>query len=111
MFRVSKEAVAELKKSMTHHDFDDMPLRIAAQKNTEGEIEYQMGFDEAGPGDTMIGCRGIDVIIANQHKSILQGTKLDYVEMDDGKKHFIFLNPNDPSFVEPSDDTTPNTKN
>ena len=108
MFTVTKDAVTELKKSMAHHDFDDMPLRIAAQKTAEGEFEYQMGFDEAGPGDTMCGCRGIDVIIANQHKSLLNGTTLDYVKMEDGEKHFIFLNPNDPSFVEPKpeEDTT-----
>jgi len=106
VFTVTKAAVAELKKSMAHHDFDDMPLRIAAQKNEQGEFEYQMGFDEAVPGDSMIGCRGIDVIIAKQHKTLLQGTKLDYVDMEDGEKHFIFLNPNDPSFVEPKSDDT-----
>lgn len=103
MFTVSKEAAAELKRSMMHHDFDDMPLRIAAQKNVEGAIEYQMGFDEAGPGDVMIGSGGIDVIIANEHKVLLNGTRLDYVEMDDGNKHFIFLNPNDPTYVEPKE--------
>jgi len=106
VFTVSKEAVTELKKSMAHHDYDDMPLRIAVQKNTQGEFEYQMGFDEAGPGDVMFGCGGIDVIIANQHKSLLNGTRLDFVEMDDGQMHFIFLNPNDPSFVEPKTDAT-----
>ncbi len=104
MFTVTKSAVAELKKSMAHHEFDDLPLRIAAQKSSEGDFEYQMGFDEAGPGDVMFGCGGIDVVIANQHKSILNGTKLDYVEMEDGEHHFIFLNPNDPSFVEPKTD-------
>lgn len=102
MFKVTKAAAAELKRSMAHHDFDDMPLRIAACKNHEGAVEYQMGFDEAGPGDAMFGCRGIDVIIANDHKALLNGTELDFVELDDGKMHFIFLNPNDPTFVPPS---------
>jgi len=101
MFKVSKAAVAELKRSMVHHDFDDMPLRIAAQRIEDGSIEYQMGFDEAGPGDTMIGCRGIDVVIAKDHKALLNGTELDFVALDDGDKHFIFLNPNDPNFVAP----------
>jgi len=104
MFTVTKDAVAELRKSLVQHEFDDMPLRIAAQKTPEGEFEYQMGFDEAGPGDAMFGCGGIDVIIANQHKPLLNGTKLDFVEMEDGEKHFIFLNPNDPSYVEPKAD-------
>lgn len=103
MFTVTKEAAAELKRSMAHHDFDDMPLRVAAQKNDEGAIDYQMGFDEAGPGDAMFGCNGIDVVIANDHKVLLNGTKLDFVEIDEGDKQFIFLNPNDPTYVAPED--------
>ena len=103
MFKVTKTAAKELRRSMEHHDFDDMPLRIAARKNEEGSIEYQMGFDEPGPGDVMVASSGIDVVIANDHKPLLAGTELDYVEMEDGNMHFIFLNPNDPTFVPPRD--------
>lgn len=106
MFTVTKAAATELKKSMAHHDFDDMPLRIAAEKNPQGSVDYQMGFDEAGPGDVMIACSGIDVVIANDHKPLLSGTSLDFVEMDDGKMHFIFLNPNDPTYVPPVDNSS-----
>ncbi len=104
MFKVTKAAAKELRRSMEHHDFDDMPLRIAARKNEEGAIEYQMGFDEPGPGDTMVASSGIDILIANDHKPLLAGTELDYVELQDKKMHFIFLNPNDPTFVPPKDD-------
>jgi len=90
---------------MAHHDFDDMPLRIAAQKSDDGAIEYQMGFDEAGPGDAMFGCNGIDVVIANDHKVLLNGTKLDFVELEEGGKNFIFLNPNDPTYVAPEEES------
>ncbi len=102
MFKVSKTAAAQLKRSMAHHDFDDMPVRIAAQKKPDGSIEYQMGFDEAGPGDTMVASGGIDVVISNDHKPLLAGTELNYVTTDDGAENFIFLNPNDPAFVPPS---------
>jgi iron-sulfur cluster assembly protein len=104
VFTVTKEAAKELKRSMAHHDFDDMPLRIAARKSEDGSFEYQMGFDEAGPGDAMFGCNGIDVIIAKEHKALLNGTRLEYVELDDGEMHFIFLNPNDPTYVPPADE-------
>lgn len=103
MFTVTKAAAAQLKRSMAHHDFEDMPLRVAAQRNSDGAVEYQMGFDEVGPGDAMVGCSGIDVVIAKDHKPILNGTSLDYVEMDDGEMHFIFLNPNDPNYVAPKE--------
>lgn len=101
MFKVTKAAGVELKRSMQAHDFDDMPLRIAAQRVADGSFEYQMGFDEAGPGDTMVSSSGIDVVIAKDHKPLLNGTELDYVELDEGGQHFIFKNPNDPAYIPP----------
>lgn len=109
MFKVTKAAGAELKRNMQLHDFDDMPLRIAAQRVADGSFEYQMGFDEAGPGDTMWSTGGIDVVIAKDHQALLNGTELDYVELDEGGQHFIFKNPNDPMYVAPQgvdEDTT-----
>jgi len=108
MFKITRAASTELKRSMAQHDFDDMPLRVAAQRIADGSIEYQMGFDEAGPGDTMVSAGGIDVVIAKDHQPVLNGTELDYVELDEGGMHFIFKNPNDPSYVAPQlDDDIP----
>ena len=108
MFKITKTASAELKRSMVSHDFDDMPLRVAAQRTADGSFEYQIGFDEAGPGDTMVSTGGIDVVIAKDHQPILNGTEMDYVELDEGGMHFIFKNPNDPTYVAPQeDDDTP----
>jgi len=104
MFKVTKAAGAELKRSMQHHDFDDMPIRVAAQRTADGSIEYQMGFDEAGPGDTMFTSSGIDVVIAKDHQVLLNGTELDYVELEEEGMHFIFKNPNDPSYIAPEED-------
>lgn len=109
MFKVTKAAGAELKRNMQHHDFDDMPLRVAAQRNADGSIEYQMGFDEAGPGDTMVSTGGIDVVITKAHQALLNGTELDYVELDEGGLHFIFKNPNDPTYVAPVDSSDDDT--
>ena len=109
MFKVTKTAAKELKRSMQAHDFDDMPLRVAAQKTPDGSIEYQMGFDEAGPGDTMVASSGIDVVINKDHKPLLAGTELDFVAIDGETKEFIFLNPNDPTFIPPKDDNESGT--
>jgi len=109
MFKVTKAAGAELKRNMQHHDFDDMPLRVAAQRIADGSFEYQMGFDEAGPGDTMVSSGGIDVVIAKTHQALLNGTELDYVELEEGGQHFIFKNPNDPAYVPPTETTTEET--
>ncbi len=101
MFKVSKSAAEEIKRSLQEHEFDDMPIRIAAEKDPDGAIHYQMGFDEPGPGDTMIATRGVDVVIAKDHLALLNGTEIDFVEIEDKTERFIFLNPNDPDFVAP----------
>lgn len=106
MFKVTKAAATEIKRSLQDNDSDDMPLRVAAQRAGDGSVHYQMGFDEAGPGDTMVSSNGVDIVIANSHKPLLSGAEMDFVTMpDDGKQHFIFLNPNDPTYVEPDRDS------
>lgn len=109
MFKVTKAAAAEIKRSLENSDADDSPLRVAAQRAGDGSVHYQMGFDEAGPGDTMVSSNGVDVVIANEHKPLLSGAEMDFVTMpDDGDQHFIFMNPNDPTYVEPNRDSHPN---
>jgi len=101
MFKVTKAAAAEIKRNLSLSDEDDIPIRVAAQRDADGSIHYQMGFDEAGPGDTMVASAGIDVVIANEHKPLLSGCEMDFVSLEDETKSFIFLNPNDPTYVEP----------
>ncbi|MEE9319639.1 MAG: hypothetical protein V3U76_04265 [Granulosicoccus sp.] len=108
MFKVSKAAATEIKRSLQEHEFDDMPIRIAAQRDEDGSIHYQMGFDEPGPGDTMIATSGVDVVIAKDHLALLNGTEMDFAAIDSvagdddaGKPQFIFMNPNDPAYVAP----------
>jgi len=110
MFKVTKAAGIEIKRNMQNHDFDDIPLRVAAQRIADGSIEYQMGFDEAGPGDSMFSSSGVDVVIAKDHQVLLHGTELDYVELDDSGMHFIFKNPNDRNYVAPQEDADTESK-
>jgi len=104
MFKVSPAAASEIKRSLSQSEFDDMPLRVAAQRAPDGSIHYQMGFDEAGPGDTMVASRGVDIVMSNDHKPLLSGCEMDFVKLDDGETNFIFLNPNDPTYVAPKPD-------
>jgi len=110
MFKVSRAAATEIKRSLSQSEFDDMPLRVAAQRAPDGSIHYQMGFDEAGPGDTMVSSRGVDVVLSNTHKPLLSGCEMDFVELDDGETNFIFLNPNDPTYVPPTPDPSKDTE-
>ena len=61
-----------------------------------------LGFDEQRlPGDTFVNFDGVNVVIAERSKALAEGMTLDYVELEPGELQFIFLNPNDPTFVAP----------
>ena len=102
MFKVTKAAGKEIKRSLSQQEMEDMPLRIAAERTDDGSIVYQMGFDEPGPGDTMVASGGVDVVMAKDHLPLLNGAELDYVQLENDEYHFIFLNPNDEHFVPPT---------
>jgi iron-sulfur cluster assembly protein len=62
-----------------------------------------MGFDEIARDDVLVNAGGVDVVLRNGDKELLNGMTLDYVELEPGDFQFIFLNPNDPSFQPPSE--------
>jgi iron-sulfur cluster assembly protein len=40
--------------------------------------------------------------MAPEYVPLLDDATLDFVELEDGQRQFIFLNPKDPSYVPPS---------
>ena len=76
-----------------------LPLRIAAVRTPEGGLDYKMGFDDEGvkDGDSQDVAGSVTIVVSAEDQPILDGTKLDYVEIEDGDHRFIFDNPNDPS--------------
>lgn len=76
-------------------------LRIAAKRRADGGVEYAMGFDEKQDDDVQVNWHGVNVIVGPTSTELLTGTTLDYVELEDGKHEFIFMNPNDPHYVPP----------
>ncbi len=104
MFEVTKAAASRIRDSAHQGDTEELALRIAASRKPDGAIEYQMGFDEVGVEDVLLNSRGVDVVFASAQKEILNGTVLDYVEIEPGEFRFIFMNPNDPHYRAPSED-------
>ncbi len=78
-----------------------MVLRLAAKRLEDGSFDYAMGFDQPEQHDSRVTSNGIDVVVAPTSTEFLRDAKLDYVEMEDGQFHFIFINPNDPSHIPP----------
>jgi iron-sulfur cluster assembly protein len=95
MFKVTSEAAKQISQSAAQSDAQNLALRIAAKRKPDGSIEYGMGFDAERANDLQLISEGITLLISPHSKELLQGTILDYVELEPGEFQFIFINPND----------------
>ncbi|MFA5627699.1 MAG: iron-sulfur cluster assembly accessory protein [Thiohalomonadaceae bacterium] len=96
MIKVTPEAAKQILLSATQNNMDNMALRLAARPTMQGSLEYGMGFDDPQDDDLSFTCEGIHVVMEAQYGPQLQGTTIDFVELEPGQFHFIFMNPNDP---------------
>ncbi len=103
MFEVTKQAARQIRKAAQESDTEELALRIAAMRGPDGSISYQMGFDEIGISDTLLNSKGVDIVISSEAKELLNGTVLDFVELEPGSHQFIFLNPIDPQYGLPTE--------
>jgi iron-sulfur cluster assembly protein len=102
MFTVTPAAAEQIRQSAKQGKMEGMPLRIAARRETDGSLQYAMGFaDEHNDHDLSYETEGITVVIAPTSIDLLKGATLDYVELEPGQFEFVFLNPNDPNYVPP----------
>tara|TARA_B100001079_G_scaffold8835_1_gene7445 strand:+ start:4240 stop:4569 length:330 start_codon:yes stop_codon:yes gene_type:complete len=98
---ISKSAADQIGKSIENKETEGEAMRIAARRLEDGTIDYAMGIDVIHEEDFTSNSQGLEVIVAPTSDLLLTGARLDYVEMDDGEMHFIFLNPNDPNYSSP----------
>jgi len=102
MISLSTAALEQIRHSAEAGDMASSPLRVAIKKQDDGSFHYAMGFDEQRlPGDTFFNFDGVDLVVATASKELTEGLTIDYVELEPGKPEFIFLNPNDPSYIPP----------
>lgn len=104
MLKVTKAAARQIRESARVGNSEELALRIAAVRQPDGGIDYRMGFDDIGAEDVLVSSQGVDVVIAKEHKSLLSGTIVDYVELSPGEHRFIFMNPNDPTYRPPNEE-------
>jgi iron-sulfur cluster assembly protein len=75
----------------------EMPLlRVAVQQLADGTLDYGMGFDQTRPGDAFLEVEGIMVVIAPPSQALIEGTRIDFVEIEPGDFRFIFAAPEAP---------------
>lgn len=101
MIVITPKAAEQIRNSAQQPDSAEIYLRLAARLDSNGTIEYGMGFDAKAEGDVLVASEGINVLVSPGCTELLTGATLDYVEINPGELRFIFLNPNDPSHKAP----------
>jgi len=103
----SPAAIAQIKLNVQENEHGSLALRIAAQMTSDETVKYGIGFDETKEDDVIIEGDGFKAVISPDCIELLNGAHVDFVEIEKDQHHFIFLNPNDPSYKPPTEtDTT-----
>lgn len=101
MITLTPAAIEQIHASAQQSGVKEAVLRLAAKKNPDGTIQYGMGFDEAKDDDMAFKFKDVTVVFGGEYGPLLSGATLDYVELEPGQHHFIFLNPNDANYTPP----------
>jgi iron-sulfur cluster assembly protein len=103
MFKLTPRAAEQIRQAAKQGGTEGMALRFAAQKKEDGTFDYLMGFDDAKDEDIQFDTEGVSVIMEPEHYALLDETTMDFAELDDGEKQFIFLNPKDSNYSKPKE--------
>jgi len=101
MFELTDRAAAQIFLAAQQSNMAGLALRLAAKRNADGSIGYLMGFDEINEDDVHINSKGVDIVFASVYKELLEGTMMDFADIEPDDFRFIFLNPNDLHYVPP----------
>jgi Fe-S cluster assembly iron-binding protein IscA len=89
-FSITAPAVQEILAAAARSDAVGLALRVAAKGKPDG-IDYGMGFDEPAQDDEVRDFSGLTVVVGAPSRRWLEGTVLDYVEIEPGRRDFIFV--------------------
>lgn len=90
-FVLTQAAAARILQSAADNGMAEAMLRVAAKRGPDGEIAYGMGFDELREGDMPLEVQGVRLLIGAPSQPLLQGTHLDFAEIEPGRFEFIFV--------------------
>ncbi len=103
MFKVTEAAAAQIRLAAKQGGTEGMCLRLAAQQNQDGTIDYLMGFDEPADEDLRVISEGIEILMVPETVPLLDEAVMDYVELNDEEFRFIFSNPKDANWSPPTE--------
>ncbi len=91
MLSLTPAASQEILAAAARSNAAGMSLRIAARQVADGSIEYGMGFDEEREDDQPVEFGGLKVLVGSPSRPLLEGTVLDFVEIEPGRRDFVFI--------------------
>lgn len=108
MITLTPAAAQQLHAAMEDADTqgDGLALRLAAKVDEQGAIEFGMGFDEQRQGDIAFDDKGVNMLVGEPSRELLQGTVLDYVEIEAGRHGFVLRPEEEAQACAPATPTT-----
>ena len=103
MFKVTTAAAEQVRSAAKQGGTEGLSLRLAASQKPDGSIDYRIGFDDATEEDIRMSCEGVDIVMVPEYVPLLDDATMDFVEIEPGKFHFIFLNPKDANYSPPGE--------
>jgi len=104
MVTITAKAAEKVRESAKQTQAENMVLRIAVADNPDGSFHYAVGFDDTqNETDIHVESEGLKLVYAADDTHKLSKMVIDYVELESGEENFIFLNPNDPTYVAPGE--------
>lgn len=99
--KLTEAAAKQILRQAREQESKNLGLRIAAKRMADGGIDYAMGFDEQHEADATYNKHGVTLLISPTSADMLDKATLDYVEIEEGERQFVFHNPSDPNYVAP----------
>ena len=96
MISITQAAAEQIRQSAAQSGVETPVLRVAAQLAADGTVDFGMGFDQSRPGDTVLEVEGIHVVVAEPSRELVEGTRIDFVELEPGEFRFIFAPAGEP---------------
>lgn len=103
MFKLTTAAAEQVLTAAKEAGTEGLSLRLAATQQADGSIDYRMGFDAPTEEDIRFQSEGVDLVMTPEDVPLLDQTVMDFVELEPGQPHFIFMNPKDPNYQPPAD--------
>ena len=89
MFLLSAAAAAEIRATAPRSGAEGLALRVAARLDDDGALAFGMGFDEQRECDLPLEIDGVQLLIGQPSQPLLDGTVLDFVEIEPGQHGFV----------------------